>query len=51
MCVCVKIHPGMIKCDPIIFLPLTSKCNLDLAATDLSLAHDTSTHDGKHFCQ
>ena len=33
------------------FLPLTSKCDLDIEATDLGLAHDTSSHDSQHFCQ
>ena len=34
------------------FLPLTSKCDLDLGATDLGLARDTSSHDSQiYFCQ
>ena len=34
-----------------LFLPLTSKCDLDLKATDLDLPRDTSSHSGQHFCQ
>ena len=33
------------------FLPLTSKYYLDLGATDLGFARNTSSHDGQHFCQ
>ena len=32
------------------FLPLTSKCDLDIGATDIGLAGDTSSHDGQYFC-
>ena len=34
-----------------LFQPLTSKYDLDLGGRDLSLAHDTSSHYGEHFCQ
>ena len=33
------------------FLSLTSKCDLDLRATDLGLARDTLSHHGQHFYQ
>ena len=35
----------------ILFWPLTSKCDLDLRATDLALTHDTLSHKGQNFCQ
>ena len=34
-----------------LFLPLTSKCDLDLGATDLDFTRNTSSHCGKHFYQ
>ena len=34
-----------------ISLSLTSKCDLNLRATDLDLARDTPSDGGKHFCQ
>ena len=33
------------------FLHVISKYHLDLGATDLGLACDTSSHDSQHFCQ
>ena len=33
------------------FVPLTSKCDLDLDATDIDLARDTLSHGGQHFRQ
>ena len=45
-----KVIDGTRKTRPY-FLPLTSKCDFDLEATDLSLAPDTLPDDGQHFCQ
>ena len=33
------------------FLPLSSKCDLDLRATGLGLTRATLSYDGRHFCK
>jgi hypothetical protein len=33
------------------FLPLNSKCDLDLGDIDVILSRDTPSNDGEHMCQ
>ena len=33
------------------FWPLTSKCDLNLGATDLNLTRNTLSYNGQHFCK
>ena len=44
-----KLQSGYEKYTP--FLPLTSKCDLNIGVMDLDLARDTQSDGGKNFWQ